>query len=118
MALAVEAAELMEPFQWLTEAESAALPPEMRAQVEEEMGDVLLYLVRVADGLDVDWCRRRSGSYGRTPWSIGSRRGGGGNSRRAQWAESTCLSELRSEWRSGWPSGLRFTISPLGLGLG
>ena len=53
-ALAVEAAELLEPFQWLTEEQSPALPPEIRAAVEEEMADVLLYLVRLADKLDVD----------------------------------------------------------------
>src|SRR5512135_3167454 len=53
-ALAVEAAELLEPFQWLTEEQSHALPPETRAAVEEEMADVLLYLVRLADKLDVD----------------------------------------------------------------
>ena len=53
-ALAVEAAELLEPFQWLTEEQGRALPPETRAAVEEEMADVLLYLVRLADKLDVD----------------------------------------------------------------
>ena len=53
-ALAVEAAELLEPFQWLSEAESRALSPATRAAVEEEMADVLLYLVRLADKLDVD----------------------------------------------------------------
>jgi len=54
MALIVEAAELVEHFQWLSEAESAALPPEKRATVEEELADILLYLVRLADKLDVD----------------------------------------------------------------
>ena len=53
-ALAVEAAELLEPFQWLTEEQSRALPPETRAAVEQELADVLLYLVRLADKLDVD----------------------------------------------------------------
>ena len=53
-ALAVEAAELLEPFQWLGESESRELPPAARAAVEEEMADVLLYLVRLADRLDVD----------------------------------------------------------------
>jgi NTP pyrophosphatase (non-canonical NTP hydrolase) len=53
-ALAVEAAELLEPFQWLTAEESAALTDEQRAAVREEMADVLLYLVRLADRLDVD----------------------------------------------------------------
>ena len=53
-ALAVEAAELLEPFQWLDDAQSRALSPGARAAVEEEMADVLLYLVRLADRLDVD----------------------------------------------------------------
>jgi NTP pyrophosphatase (non-canonical NTP hydrolase) len=53
-ALAVEAAELLEPFQWLTEEQSGALPPETRAAVEEEIADVLLYLVRLADKLEID----------------------------------------------------------------
>ena len=53
-ALSVEAAELLEHFQWLSEAESARLPPEKREQVRDEMADVLIYLVRLADKLDVD----------------------------------------------------------------
>jgi len=53
-ALAVEAAELLEPFQWLTEEQSRSLPPDTRAAVEQELADVLLYLVRLADKLDVD----------------------------------------------------------------
>lgn len=54
MALSVEAAELLEHFQWLTEAESGRLPPGKRAQVRDEMADVLVYLVRLADKLEVD----------------------------------------------------------------
>jgi NTP pyrophosphatase (non-canonical NTP hydrolase) len=53
-ALAVEAAELLEPFQWLTDEQSRALSTDARAAVEQEMADVLLYLVRLADKLDVD----------------------------------------------------------------
>jgi len=53
-ALAVEASELLEHFQWLKEDESFALAPEKRAQVAEEIADVLLYLVRIADKLDID----------------------------------------------------------------
>jgi len=53
-ALAVEAAELLEPFQWLTDEQSRSLAPEARAAVEEELADVLLYLVRLADKLDID----------------------------------------------------------------
>lgn len=54
MALIAEAAELVEHFQWLTEAQSAALPPEKLKQVEDELADVLLYLVCLADKLGVD----------------------------------------------------------------
>lgn len=54
MALSVEAAELLEHFQWLTEEESGALAADKRVKVEEEMADVLLYLIRIADRLDVD----------------------------------------------------------------
>jgi len=53
-ALAVEAAELLEPFQWLTEEQSRNLDAGTRAAVEEELADVLLYLVRLADKLEVD----------------------------------------------------------------
>jgi dCTP diphosphatase len=54
MALSVEASELMEHFQWLTEDESRRLPPEKLSAVRDEMADVLVYLVRLADKLDVD----------------------------------------------------------------
>jgi len=53
-ALSVEAAELLERFQWLTEDESRTLPPADLARVREEMADVLNYLVRLADKLDVN----------------------------------------------------------------
>ena len=54
MALSVEAAELLEHFQWLGEDESRRLPAEKLTQVGDEMADVLLYLVRLADKLGVD----------------------------------------------------------------
>ena len=54
MALIVEAGELVEHFQWLTEAQSQALSPEKREQVAQELADVFLYLVRLADRLDID----------------------------------------------------------------
>jgi len=53
-ALIVEAAELLEHFQWLTRAESEALDASTREQVEQELADVLIYLVRLADRLEVD----------------------------------------------------------------
>jgi dCTP diphosphatase len=54
MALAAEAGELLEPFLWLGEEESRHLPPERLRAVREEVADVLLYLVRLADSLDID----------------------------------------------------------------
>jgi NTP pyrophosphatase (non-canonical NTP hydrolase) len=54
MALSVEAAELLERFQWVTEEQSRNLPAAELAKVREEMADVLNYLVRLADKLDVN----------------------------------------------------------------
>lgn len=54
MALIVEAAELVEHFQWLTEEQSQNLPPETLSEVEQEMADVFIYLNRMADLLGVD----------------------------------------------------------------
>lgn len=54
MAVAGEAAELMEPFQWLTAEQSANLPADTLAEVELEIADVLLLLLRVCDKLGVD----------------------------------------------------------------
>ncbi len=53
-ALSVEAAELLEPFQWLTEEQSKNLSPQKRAAVRKEIVDVLIYLIRLADKLDID----------------------------------------------------------------
>jgi NTP pyrophosphatase (non-canonical NTP hydrolase) len=54
MALIVEAGELVEHFQWLTEQESQTLKPDKLREVEDEIADVLLYLVRLSDRLGVD----------------------------------------------------------------
>ena len=54
MALMVEVAELMEHFQWLTEAQSGDLAVEKKAVVAEELADILLYLVRLSDKLEVN----------------------------------------------------------------
>ncbi len=45
MALIVEAAELVEHFQWATPEESSTLPPDKAAEVRDEVADVLIYLV-------------------------------------------------------------------------
>lgn len=54
MALAVEAAEVLEHFQWCSERDSLALPPEKRRAVAHELCDVLMGVIRIADLLDVD----------------------------------------------------------------
>lgn len=55
MALSVEASELVEIFQWLTPDESATVMSGDEADhVREELADILIYLVRVADVLGVD----------------------------------------------------------------
>jgi NTP pyrophosphatase (non-canonical NTP hydrolase) len=54
MALIVETAELVEHFQWLTGEQSDALPPERLAAVEQELADIQIYLIRLADRLQVD----------------------------------------------------------------
>ena len=54
IALSVEAAELLENFQWLTDEASAHLPTSQIGKVREEIADVLLYLVRLADKMDID----------------------------------------------------------------
>jgi len=54
MALIGEAAELVEHFQWLTAEQSENLSPEKLQEVGYEMADVLIYLIRMADQLDID----------------------------------------------------------------
>jgi NTP pyrophosphatase (non-canonical NTP hydrolase) len=54
MALSAEAGELLEVFQWLTGDESKRLDAEAKAAASEEIADVLLYLIRLADKLDID----------------------------------------------------------------
>jgi len=54
LALSVEAAELLEHFQWLTEEQSRRLPAAGLDAVGDEAADVLLYLIRLCDKLDID----------------------------------------------------------------
>ena len=53
-ALSVEAAELLEHFQWLQTGRAEELGAAKLKEVRHEMADVLVYLVRLADKLDVD----------------------------------------------------------------
>jgi len=54
MALMIEAGELAEHFQWLTQDQSKALNSETLGEVREEIGDVLIYLLNIADKLGID----------------------------------------------------------------
>ena len=54
MALIVECAELVEHFQWLTDEQSKNLSAETLEEVRFEMADIFLYLLRLADKLDLD----------------------------------------------------------------
>ena len=54
MALSVEAAEMLEHFQWLTPIESQGLSTDKVDAIRLEMADVLIYLIRLADRLGVD----------------------------------------------------------------
>jgi len=53
-ALVVEAGELLEHFQWLTEAQSRSLPDAQREAVGQEIADVLLYLIQLSTALGLD----------------------------------------------------------------
>jgi dCTP diphosphatase len=54
MAMIVEAAELVEHFQWLTPEQSRSLAPDKLAEVRDEVADTLIYLVELADVLGID----------------------------------------------------------------
>ena len=54
MALIVEAGELVEHFQWIKQSESRELSKQKLEQVGEELADILVYLIRIADRLDID----------------------------------------------------------------
>lgn len=54
MAITGEAGELAAEFQWLTEGQSQALDGQALERVKGEVGDVLIYLIRLADKLNID----------------------------------------------------------------
>ncbi len=54
MALIVEAAELVEHFQWMRPDERDALTTRKKVEVGDELADILIYTVRLADSLDID----------------------------------------------------------------
>lgn len=54
MALSVEVAELVEIFQWLTPTESGNLEGEALTHLEEEIGDIMIYLTTLAAAYNLD----------------------------------------------------------------
>ncbi|MCD9462396.1 nucleotide pyrophosphohydrolase [Photobacterium phosphoreum] len=54
MALSGEVGELLEIFQWLTPEQSQQLSPEKKQHASEEIADVMMYLLRLADKCDID----------------------------------------------------------------
>ncbi len=54
MALAGECGELLAHFQWLSEDQSRDLTPAKRREVAHEMADILIYLIRLSERLDLD----------------------------------------------------------------
>ena len=54
MAMIVEAAELVEQFQWDTPMESQQLSPEKREAVAHELADTFVYLLRIAEVLEIN----------------------------------------------------------------
>ena len=54
MALNVEAAELLEIFQWMTAEESCRIDEKTLVHVEEEIGDIMIYLTTLATSLGLD----------------------------------------------------------------
>ena len=54
MAMIVEAAELVEHFQWMTEQESREVSAEKKEQIGQELADTFVYMLRIADVLEID----------------------------------------------------------------
>lgn len=52
--LSIEAAEVLEHFQWMTDEQSGRLTEEQRTRVGHEIADVLLYLLQLSDKLGID----------------------------------------------------------------
>lgn len=63
MALIVEAAELVEEFQWLTEDQSRKPDAEKLSKVRDEIGDIFIYLLRLSAMLDIDVLEAGHGKF-------------------------------------------------------
>lgn len=54
MSIAIEAGELMEHFQWLTVEQSRQLEPQALAEIGEELADIVIYSLSMANILNLD----------------------------------------------------------------
>jgi dCTP diphosphatase len=103
MALIAEAAELVEHFQWLTEAESSQLTAATHDEVALEMADIFIYLLRLAERLNVDLIaaaeRKMAINEGRYPVALAR-----GNARRAAELRAEREGESRTPAKSVAPS--------------
>lgn len=54
MALSVEVAEVVEHFQWLNQTQSRSMELSKKEEIKDEIGDILIYLVNLADKLGID----------------------------------------------------------------
>lgn len=61
MALSVEVAEILEHFQWLTDEQSESLSKDKQSEIETELADTLIYLILLADKLDIDLLKAATG---------------------------------------------------------
>ena len=77
MALIVEAAELVEHFQWMQPKESDSLSADKTKQVSEELADILIYTIRLADrlGVDLEQAARDKLEKNRSKYPIGKAHG-------------------------------------------
>jgi NTP pyrophosphatase (non-canonical NTP hydrolase) len=85
-AMSVEASEVLEHFQWLTDEQSASLSAEKKEEVAMELADVFLYLVRLSDRLGSTFCIPPSGRWRSTRRTIrrSSQEGRSGSGRRVK----------------------------------
>ena len=77
MALIVEAAELVEHFQWMQSKESDSLSTDKKTQVAEELADIFIYTVRLADrlGIDLEQAARGKLDKNRSKYPVDKARG-------------------------------------------
>ena len=87
MAMIVEAAELVEHFQWMTEAESLALPADKREQVAHEIADTFVYLLRLAEVLNIDLIQAANDKIGLNALKYPADKARGSNAKYTEYQE-------------------------------